>query len=77
MTEQELIKIGFEKESTDEGSHYYTFDIGGMTFITNQCSDEVKDDNWTVDVFDNNTFVISSAIDMLELITILERNLKK
>jgi hypothetical protein len=76
MTEQELIDMGFHKELTDEGSYYYSFKIGDLTLITNQCSDEVVHDTWTVDIFDTGKFIFSSATDLLQLITVLERNIK-
>jgi hypothetical protein len=75
MTEKHLQIMGFRQEAADD-SYYYAYSIGGLTFITNECKDEVKNDEWSVDVFDNDTFKIKSAVDMIELISILERSLR-
>ena len=77
MTEQDLINIGFKQEPTDDGDYYYSFGIGGLTLITNECKSETPNDEWSIDVFDNCTFEFSNSLDVLELINILERNIKK
>jgi len=76
MTEQDLINIGFEQEPTDDGDYYYSFSIGDMRLITNQCKSETSNDEWSVDIFDNDTFKFTNILDVMELISILERNKK-
>jgi hypothetical protein len=66
MTEQDLIDLGFVKHidhgtqcSDDLGSewiedayHYYAYDlVSGLDFIS-CASDEVSNDEWTVELFD-------------------------
>jgi hypothetical protein len=77
MTEQDLINMGFNQKNTDDNDYYYSFDIGGMTLITNECKSETSNDVWSIDVFDNDTFQFTNALDVMELISILERNIKK
>jgi len=63
MREKELKKLGFEKEFTDDNAHYYVFDIlESVTLITNQCSDEVIDGEWSVSFlnFDKSTIKYST-----------------
>jgi len=68
MTEKELQLLGFTREdeqgiacSDDQGNHwteddyhYYVYEVtDGLTFMT-AASDEVKDDNWFVEVFNTD-----------------------
>ena len=58
MTEREIQLLGFQKEEMKEHeedeSYYYALDIvDGLTFIT-QANDEIKDDNWYVEVFNTD-----------------------
>jgi len=76
MTEQDLINMGFNQEPTDDDDYYYSFDIGELTLITNECKSETPNDVWSIDVFDNGTFEFTNALDVMELIAILERNKK-
>jgi len=77
MTEQDLINMGFKQELIDDGDYYYSFGIGGLTLITNECKSETSNDVWSIDIFDNSTFQFTNSLDVLELINILERNIKK
>jgi hypothetical protein len=61
MTEREIQLLGFQKEEMKEHeedeSYYYALDIvDGLTFIT-QANDEIKDDNWYVEVFNTDPFI--------------------
>jgi len=61
MTERELILLGFKieeiKEHDEDESYYYVLDVvDGLTFIT-QTNDEIKDDNWYVDIFETDPLV--------------------
>lgn len=55
MTEKEIISLGFEKEFINEydgdDSYYYVLDIvDGLTFITEDSSNE----NWDVNIFNTD-----------------------
>jgi len=61
MTERELILLGFKseeiREHDDDESYYYVLDIvDGLTFIT-PVNEEIKEDNWYVDVFNTDPIV--------------------
>jgi len=58
MTERELILLGFKseeiKEHDEDDSYYYALDIvDGLTFIT-PTNEEIKEDNWYVEVFNTD-----------------------
>jgi hypothetical protein len=58
MTERELILLGFKseeiKEHDEDDSYYYALDIvDGLTFIT-PTNDEIKNDEWYVEVFNTD-----------------------
>jgi hypothetical protein len=58
MTERELILLGFKseeiKEHDEDDSYYYALDIvDGLTFIT-PTNEEIKEDEWYVEVFNTN-----------------------
>jgi len=61
MTERELILLGFKseeiRERDEDESYYYVLDIvDGLTFIT-PVNEEIKEDNWHVDVFNTDPIV--------------------
>lgn len=86
MTEQQLIDLGFERNDIspeesgcDKAYYFYDYDVctskgekTGLSFISS-ANDEVKDDNWSVDVFDYDFLTISDIEDLKTLITILEK----
>ena len=58
MTEREIQLLGFQKEEMKEHeedeSYYYALDIvDGLTFIT-RANEEIKNDNWYVEVFNTD-----------------------
>jgi hypothetical protein len=58
MTEREIQLLGFQKEEMKEHeedeSYYYALDIvDGLAFIT-RSNEEIKDDNWYVEVFNTD-----------------------
>jgi len=58
MTERELMLLGFKseeiKEHDEDDSYYYALDIvDGLTFIT-PTNEEIKEDNWYVEVFNTD-----------------------
>lgn len=61
MTERELISLGFLseqiKDHDEDDTYYYALDIvDGITFIT-PTNDEIKDDNWYVDIFNTDPII--------------------
>ena len=61
MTERELISLGFLseqiKDHDDDDTYYYALDIvDGITFITTT-NDEIKDDEWYVDIFNTDPII--------------------
>ena len=58
MTERELILLGFKseeiREHEEDESYYYVLDIvDGLTFIS-PTNEEIKEDNWYVEVFNTD-----------------------
>jgi hypothetical protein len=58
MTEREIQLLGFQKEEMKEHeedeSYYYALDIvDGLAFIT-RANEEIKNDNWYVEVFNTD-----------------------
>lgn len=78
MTEEQLQELGFERELLNEyegdDTYYYALDlVGGLTFITN-ASDEVNDDNWSVEVFDTDpSLIFNDFEDLKSLINLLNK----
>lgn len=61
MTERELISLGFLseqiKDHDEDDTYYYALDIvDGITFIT-PTNDEIKDDEWYVDIFNTDPII--------------------
>ena len=78
MKEKDLIKLGFEKE-TDESDtanpfYYYILDVAsGLSFIT-QPSDEVENEEWTVEMFEVAEIKIKDFKELSTLLEILNQN---
>jgi len=77
IKEKDLIELGFERQDeTVESSganfnwHYYTLDIGDLCLITSD-SDEIKDDNWKVFIFDYEGFEFTKLKKLKSFIDIL------
>ncbi len=88
MTEKDLIELGFERvDETPEtfGSeldwYYYTLDIGIDKFnqlcLITQSSDEVKNGEWKVYIFDNDSFEFTVRYQLEKLIETLKYNMVK
>jgi len=80
ITEQELIKLGFEiqpetfkSSGADTDWYYYTLDIGDVCLISN-ASDEIEEYGWTLSIFDSETCKIGDIADLTTLIRILRNN---
>ena len=80
ITEQELIKLGFEiqpetveSSGADTDWYYYTLDIGDVCLISN-ASDDIEKYGWTISIFDLETCNIGDIADLTTLIRILKNN---
>lgn len=79
MTEQELISLGFKKnteEDLDGSFYYYTLDIVEGLYCITDASDEVENDEWTVELsFDCIPRIKFRDVKSLtELIILLNQN---
>lgn len=77
ISESNLKELGFvlnketpESSGTDFSWHYYTLDINDFCLISSS-SDEVKDNNWKVFIFDYNGFEITTLDKLKSFINIL------
>lgn len=78
MTENDLIDLGFERnDETKENSgspndwYYYSFDIGGLTFISNP-SDEWDVDGIIVEIMDTE-IEFRGGGDLWDVVEVLKR----
>lgn len=75
MTENQIIDLGFKKESScdDEKLYYYTYDIAyGLSLIT-EMSDEIINDQWSVEFFDTFPLIrFTEPEELKQLIEILK-----
>ena len=80
MTEKQLKKLGFKKESyvckkPKENFYYYVLDIADVTLLTSQCSDEVKDSrSWSVGFFDSTRFNFKKYKHLKKIINALNKS---
>ena len=82
MKEEELIQLGFERvdvseeDSGDKAFHYYTYDIGNGTIsLITQSNDEVEDNNWHVEVFEDTSIRFETIEDITKFIQVTEKNI--
>ena len=80
MKEVDLIHLDFTRVSeTAENSgcpndfHYYTYDVGSFSLIS-PASDEVEEDGWYVEVFDNPEIRFTNPTEVNILLTLLTNN---
>ena len=81
MTEKQLQLLGFEKEilfgyeeEENSNAYYYVLDIvDGLSFIS-PASDEMKDDNWYVEIFNTDPHI---RFDKFEDVQVLVNKLTK
>ena len=80
MTAQDLLDLDFTRvDETAESSgspndwHYYTYDIANFSLIT-PASDEVKDGEWYVEVFETPEIRFTSRTELEILMTLLINN---
>jgi hypothetical protein len=82
MTERELILLGFKSEDMGQwdgdDTYYYVFDIvNGLTLIT-LANDEIKNDEWYVEVFNTNPLIRFHKSEEVEgLINLLKNAIVK
>ena len=78
MKENELIKLGFKKETEDSepGWYYYSLNIiDGLAFIT-QGNDEVENGEWIAEFFNTNPVIkFKDAEELSKLINIINKNI--
>lgn len=81
MKEKELVELGFERvdisaeDSGDRPFHYYTYDFGNKSFsLITDANDEIEDDKWYVEVFEDESIRFTSAIEVKQLIRLIEKN---
>ncbi len=83
MTEQDLLDLDFTRvDETAKSSgmpynwHYYTYDIASFSLIT-PASDEVKDGEWYVEVFETPEIRFTSRTELEILMTLLINNCRE
>ncbi len=82
MVEEDLVQLGFERvdvneeEHGDKAFHYYTYDIGnGVISLITQSNDEVENNNWHVEVFDDTSIRFETIEDITKFIQVTEKNI--
>ena len=85
MTEQELIKLDFERvdvspeEAGDEnGFHYYTYNLSdsrGLCLISSSNDEAKTEGQWVVQIFDYDDISFTDAIELLSFINIVKKNI--
>jgi len=84
MKEQDLISLGFKRtdvsaeESGDEAFYYYDLDFGNQRGISliSPANNEVIDDKWFVELFEDNSIRFTSYQDLSTLIRIVKKGIK-
>ena len=79
MKEQDLIKAGFtrkevtkEESGNDKDFHYYVLDVvDGITLVSDS-TEEIDDDNWTVDCFEVDKILIKDAENLFSFLETLK-----
>lgn len=85
MKEKELVALGFtrvditaEESGYENDWYYYILDFGNGSFCLISCdNEEAKDDNWFVEIFEDETIRFTNSTDVMALIDIINRNTKK
>lgn len=76
MKEQDLIDLGFIKEYGDESFYYYVLEFGrGFELISN-ANDEIENNKWFVEVFEEDSIRFTDIKDLTEFIEIINKNKK-
>ena len=73
MKEQDIIDLGFTKESGDN-FYYYTYDFASGFSLITQASDEVINNEWFVEIFETNPMIRFTVKEHVEsLINIMNK----
>ncbi len=81
MKEQDLIDLGFKRtdvsaeESGHEAFYYYDMDFGNKKVVSliSPSDDEVVDDKWYVEMFQDEGLRIDKLNDLIDFINIMKR----
>ena len=73
MKEQDLINLGFIKESEDD-FYYYVLEFGRGFELISSANDELENGKWFVEVFEENSIRFTNKEDLNEFINIINRN---
>ena len=78
MREQDLLDLDFTCEFglDDEDYYYYTYDISNLCLIS-PANNEVKDNEWYVEVFESPEIRFTNRTELEILITLLVNNCNK
>ena len=82
MKEKELIALGFNRkdvtaeESGEENDwYYYEINFGdGHLGLMSSSNDEVENDEWYVELFNENTIRFTDSSDVMTFIDLINRN---
>ena len=83
MTEQDLIDFGFERNDVtaeesgaDNDFYYYDIDLGsnGSISLISPSNDEVENENWYVEVFEDAKVMFTDKDDLKIFIDIINKN---
>ena len=82
MKEKELIALGFsrkdvtaEESGYDADWYYYELDFGnGHLGLISPSNDEIENEEWYVEVFDDNTIRFTNSTDVMAFIDLINRN---
>ena len=89
MKEKELIALGFNRKdvTAEESSwfitydadwYYYEMDFGdGHLGLMSSSNEEVENDEWYVELFDDNTIRFTDSSDVMAFIDLINRNTVK
>ena len=79
MKEQDIIDLGFDKEfdycyGGGGEYHYYVYDFGRSLSLISNANDETLDDEWYVDIFEEDNVRFTNKKDLERLINLLNKN---
>ena len=85
MKEKELIALGFDRidvtaeESGEENDwYYYEINFGdGHLGLMSSSNDEVENDEWYVELFNENTIRFTNSSEVMAFIDLINRNIIK
>lgn len=76
MKEQDLIDLGFIKEYGDESFYYYVLEFGRGFELISSANDEIENDKWFVEVFEEDNIRFTTKEDLEIFINIVNKNKK-